>query len=293
MSRHFEKRDKVVRKMTRDGVVEQNLATGEQERISQRGQDFALRKNEPTQYIGRGRQQPKEGGQRRKTSYQNRAEPADHFVQPEGAATSPMPDTPTHEDWKPDTAADVPGEDVRHSPEPDTGRRGGIDHPARPQFTEGADNPAPPDIPRPKVSPRRNTKYYIGFRVEPAQQSSSPGDTPRPEDSSTPGKRPRLQFDKNEQAPGAAPASNKKPGGKADAAPPKFDQRRHNARRRLLHEHNPHTPGKKRPLPAAAGKSSAGFAAREASGQIHRKVSEVEHENVGVEAAHKAELAGE
>ena len=43
ITREYEKRDKKVHKMTRDGLVERNLATGEDTRISGRGQDFDLR----------------------------------------------------------------------------------------------------------------------------------------------------------------------------------------------------------------------------------------------------------
>lgn len=39
----FKARDKKTHKMTRDGLVERNAATGEESRISQRGQDFRLR----------------------------------------------------------------------------------------------------------------------------------------------------------------------------------------------------------------------------------------------------------
>ncbi|GHU79378.1 hypothetical protein FACS1894191_2040 [Clostridia bacterium] len=71
MSRQFEKRDKKVHKMTRDGLIEQNLSTGEEQRISQRGQDFQLRRDSPPQGAGEaprpvspgrtGRGQPRPG----------------------------------------------------------------------------------------------------------------------------------------------------------------------------------------------------------------------------------------
>ena len=71
MSREFEKRGKKVHKMTRDGLVEKNLSTGEEQRISQRGQDFQLRRDSPPQGAGEalrpvspgrtGRGQPRPG----------------------------------------------------------------------------------------------------------------------------------------------------------------------------------------------------------------------------------------
>ena len=44
---------------------------------------------------------------------------------------------------------------------------------------------------------------------------------------------------------------------------------------------------------AAAGKAFVHTALREASRDAHQEISEIEHENVGLEAAHKAEMAVE
>ena len=46
IARYFQKRGKQVQKMTRDGLVEKNLSTGDENRLSQRGQDFELRKHD-------------------------------------------------------------------------------------------------------------------------------------------------------------------------------------------------------------------------------------------------------
>ena len=43
ISREYYKRGKKVQRMTRDGLVEKNLATGEETRVTQRGQDFNLK----------------------------------------------------------------------------------------------------------------------------------------------------------------------------------------------------------------------------------------------------------
>jgi hypothetical protein len=138
------------------------------------------------------------------------------------------------------------------------------------------------------------------------------------------GKPSRLQFSGDERPPGSepvAPANRKletarqkaeQAGDKLaqarDKLPSKkklvrarvFDEQQNKVKSRLQFENTPLAPGEKRfKLPAAASlplnaaKGAAKMAGRGVNSQFHHKMYEAEHENVGVQAAHRAEIAGE
>ena len=83
MSREFKSRDKKVQKMTKDGLVEINQSTGEESRISQRGQDFQL-----------GRDQPESGsppGSRPMADDGGRSHRGRHHPEPDAEAAAASP----------------------------------------------------------------------------------------------------------------------------------------------------------------------------------------------------------
>lgn len=54
----FSARDKKTHKMTKDGLIERNETTGDEQRISQRGQDFQMKQNQPDSQNLSGRSAP-------------------------------------------------------------------------------------------------------------------------------------------------------------------------------------------------------------------------------------------
>ena len=103
MSRkRFQAREKKVQKMGRDGLVEQNRATGEERRISQRTADTAFDRTRPAERedIRRPSVRGTDTGQKRKQprpTPETTAEPAKPLETPEYQADNtavPPPDTP-------------------------------------------------------------------------------------------------------------------------------------------------------------------------------------------------------
>ncbi len=79
-----------------------------------------------------------------------------------------------------------------------------------------------------------------------------------------------------------------------------YDEKNGKAKGKIQFERQPLAPGEKRraPIagmdtPVAVGKMGARMSAQSTHQEIHQKIHEVERENVGVEAAHRAEQAGE
>lgn len=364
MSREFHGREKKVQKMTKDGLVEKNLSTGEEQRISMRGQDFDLKKEQPDAG-GRGGDHSEPAGRQhrqqappdrepdtsrtssvtseesrfsssaddfRSTEQQNTphrqsrraqdfSERPAHSMPEDGSQTIPDVAAPLEtaraSDAPPSAAADggrLPVSDTRASRAPD--------RPGRLRTEQSADSSAPSSSPK-----QRGTKYSQRFAQEAAgtasegdgTQVAEPANAPT---TASPAKSSRLQFDKNELPPGAdAPADKKLRSAqhKADATGEKlerareklptkkqikvqrvYDEQKKKAKTKFQFEDAPRAPGEKlfKPpaivsKPAAAVKGAAGAAALSARGKFHQKIHQVEDENVGVKAGHRAEMAGE
>ena len=183
---------------------------------------------------------------------------------------------------------------------------------ADPAHTESPDipgaSPAPRDAPdsrlrfenedAPGTTPPQGTPSTSGQNVQKSRQGKfrRDGEKARPSD--------RLRHDEapppggDSAAPDGEPAadSGPRPGGKKAAR----DSKRMNkskfraektgakldkARDKLAKQKPPKKPGPVKTVGRATG--------RQVHGYVHKKIHEVEHENVGVEAAHKTELVGE
>lgn len=170
MSREFRSRDKKVQKMTKDGLVEINQSTSEEQRISQRGQDFQLSRGQPEHSPPPGSRPSADAGGR-----SHRAHP-----QPEPgvgtAAPSPY-DTGGHSEpgadaspttiytEQPVTHSGRPSGDVSRGPassmpEDMDGGRAASERPARSRFHEGAGSSAPSPSPERRQG---GTKYSQRF----------------------------------------------------------------------------------------------------------------------------------
>lgn len=250
MSREFKSRDKKVQKMTKDGLVEINQSTGEESRISQRGQDFQL-----------GRSQPESGssfGSRPPADDSGRSHRGRHHPEPDAGTATPSPyETGGHQEPGPDAGPTSHNEQAAQESRPS----GDFSRGPASSVPEGADSPRqggrrpltstkygqpetpletgrPPGSHSPDAEPaspkQRGTKYSQRFA-----QETAPADSLRAEPASdkaaepsvpTSGAKPsRLQFSKDELPPGVEPAPDKKLDRaryKAEAAHAKLDAAR-------------------------------------------------------------------
>lgn len=250
----FRAKEKKFHKMTRDGLVERGAASGEETRISGREQDFDLRQ---------ARDSP--------DSLENLSAKARHTRQQrpkDGNAPQAEPvedaDASPLEDLQPETHEDAPREEPREK------------------------------------SGNRRTRYQQKFSES---SSASEAATEQPRTS-------KLQFAEDELPPDAPGKKLVKAQQKAERTARKLEQaegslpaRRKlrlevepdaatgNAKRRLKFEkevisQQEHIKGAKPLRPVKKGANAA-------IGYAHKKIYENEHENVGIEAAHRTELVAE
>lgn len=349
--------------MTRDGLVEKNLATGEETRVSQRGQDFELRQKEPeaghsfdpqARPTGSTRHQPPpveqsptadirqdtyapDGSEYSPSSqYSHSAEPPPRPMEAarptarayesrsHEAPAGPKP-RPKQADFSTRNATFEADTATPH--ETPSGAAAARHSPENPLFqhqngTENVPNaPHPPDTgkgrlkftgeqraaqPRTKAK-QRGTKYSQQF----SQDAVKPEDTGKtPADSAQPPPSSRLQFTADELPPdkklsklqqqsdkNAAKlekARGKLPTKKRMQTQRVYDEAKGKAKTKLTLEKEVLPPGSKPDvLPVKAGKMAGRGVTRAGTNKLHQKISEVEHENVGVKAVHKVEQTAE
>ena len=323
IDREFTKRDKKVAKMTKDGLVERNLATGEEVRVSQRGQDFRLSSEQAEkQSFTPGRDNSSGRTRRKQKASPNRT----------GWFEIPAQDTPEEPLAQSAPEAHFSGvhESLLDPPLPENDRVARMDEPGRMPFDmddrQSAQDDAPPadspgrlrfDRTAKAKNRQRGTQYQREFTKD-GESTASAGfqpDTGAAPDASTP-KPPsgsKLQFDPSETAPTTDPPNKKKldkatrQAEKADAKlnaareklPTKrrakmekgFDPETGKVGRRLHFEKTVKSQGEHfaGPLPLRPVKAAGNMA----SGFVHKKIYQVQEDNVGVKAAHKAELLAE
>ena len=262
--KEFKSRDKLTQRMTRDGAVQDNQATGEEIHISERDAEKQLSPNGQPVQMGKrdasmnpAEDAPKHGRQLRP---QEQKEPEKEQSKPQ---------QPSAEPFQPQG-----GSPVSHIPQdiPTSAAPGGT---AEKLFDRAA---AEHDA--------HKVRQAVRMSRDAAQQRYSAS---------------RLQFSEEERA---APELHKhihraeKAADKLDAAqaaiPKKrvlrkervFDEASGTAKAKLRFDTVDKSPPKLKPNPL-------GRPLREAAVQAHGKIHEVEHENVGVESGHKAEELAE
>ena len=262
--KEFKSRDKLTQRMTRDGAVQDNQATGEEIHISERDAEKQLSPNGQPVQMGKrdapmnpAEDAPKHGRQLRP---QEQKEPEKEQSRPQ---------QPSAEPFQPQG-----GSPVSHIPQdiPTSAAPGGT---AEKLFDRAA---AEHDA--------HKVRQAVRMSRDAAQQRYSAS---------------RLQFSEEERA---APELHKhihraeKAADKLDAAqaaiPKKrvlrkervFDEASGTAKTKLRFDTVDKSPPKLKPNPL-------GRPLREAAVQAHGKIHEVEHENVGVESGHKAEELAE
>ena len=262
--KEFKSRDKLTQRMTRDGAVQDNQATGEEIHISERDEEKQLSPNGQPVQMGKrdapmnpAEDAPKHGRQLRPQE------------QKEPEKEQPKPQQPSAEPFQPQS-----GSPVSHIPQdiPTSAAPGGT---AEKLFDRAA---AEHDA--------HKARQTVRMSRDAAQQRYSAS---------------RLQFSEEERA---APELHKhihraeKAADKLDAAqaaiPKKrvlrkervFDEASGTAKTKLRFDTVDKSPPKLKPNPL-------GRPLREVAVQAHGKIHEVEHENVGVESGHKAEELAE
>ena len=103
--KRFQSRAKTVQKLGRDGLVEQNMATGEEKRVSQRTSDISFGPARPQEQAAGHRAAQRSGGDSASPGKKRRKQPrpvqqtAEEAAYATPAPTSvpeaPMPDTPS------------------------------------------------------------------------------------------------------------------------------------------------------------------------------------------------------
>lgn len=305
----FQAKDKLLQKMTRDGLVQVNAATGEETRISQRGKDFNLQKG--------------------KTSGQEAIAPIPGKVQKAPRRLPPLlKDAESIKGANPVTGSELPED---RNKLPDLGQttqvppiiQGVSDNRTSEQAEESSlqtENKSGdllglrqglgiekirkgPAVPADKAAPQKSTAYYQRFSKDTAsppndQQPTQTGSTPKPD---------RLKFSPEEQAaPGRKLARAQKqaentekklekarsrlPERKKLRVAQAYDEKRKKQRYKICFEtevksKQSHLKGAMPLRPIKAGVNSMGYA--------HNKLFQSEQENVGTKAANKGELLAE
>lgn len=318
----FQAKDKIIHKMTGDGLIEINETKGETKLVSQRGQDFNLQQGQPERSgdITGGavhiRRQETARAEETYSQVGNMSEPKTIRIRKSGeyhrhgkqpfisenaqrpaktATEQPRPTPPTERQQ-----AQNPRK-LRHnaadSATPETGRPSDEQSWSRLRFDDSEQ--ATPH----KKRAQRGTQYSRRF----SEDAEKPVETPTaenvkedardapPSEVSDPSKTSKLQFAPEESAPPKnrklEKAQKKLPKKRRIKLDQTVDAGTGKPKRRLHFEsevksRRAHLKG---PLPLRPVK----FGAKAAIGYGHKKIHQVEQENVGVQAAHKGELLAE
>lgn len=315
----YQAKDKILHKMTRDGLVEVNAVTGEEIRVSKRDADFRLRPgNDPERS-----QIPRtsDATHNRCRAIPMQGTPNSGIKQADVLLVSPLPTVQvipdsskveppgrTEEPLSPESSVpNAATSGLVHTLRSRHGRRGKsiqegkFDHRGNTESADraGRDSPYSSDNPpTPSAGKQKKTAYYQKFYEESHSSGGQPvsGRQTAPPTQETPRSPGRLQFTGEEQAP---------PGKKLLKAQRQAEQtadRLEKARQKL--------PKKKKRLTGKLGFEPEIKSGREhlqgprllhpvragtefALGTVHGKLNQAEQENVGTEAAHKGALLTE
>ena len=317
-------RDKKVQKMSRDGLVERNVTSGDEKRVSMRGAEFLLRDNplddqsfsqlgtssDPTMRKKRIQRRyhrpvlsqddagpqisPARGMPQKPHTQTGKAVPVS-----ETPLNMPPPDNPTRD------LREQPGVSGRLRPKENTELR----HDQRSPLLHEPSEPGGTAIPSQEKAPDGEHGRPIRPKRPAESAQAVPGDNTAPPPK--PDKPGKLKFTPEESPPQPekgrkhrkAECKYERAVKKLDAAqdnlPTKrkaridrvFDEDSGTSRRKLRFENevisqSEHVKGSLPMRPLKAGINMG-------IGYAHRKLLQVEHENVGIKAAHKTELAAE
>ena len=263
ISLEYDKRDKKVHKMTRDGLAEQNLATGEETRISDRERDFNLQKAQEPVSV---RQAISES--RSRHSPRHTKEMPQNTDNPPVSMADPLPQA--------EQEAPLPEQDDRrryddtHGEFSETARRRRGAAYQRQSAAGAAKNAADGQSPEPK-------------KLRFSEKETPPADAP---------KKVKKTYEKAERSAAKAESARRKlPKKHSIRMEKRLDEKSGKPKRQLRFDEEVKTRREhlKGSLPSRPVKAGANAAI----GYAHKKIGQTEQENVGVEAAHKGGLAAE
>lgn len=300
----FRSRDKKVHKMGRDGLVEQNRTTGEEQRVSQRLEDVSFEKDRPQEQAAGHRAAKRVA--RQQQSLQD-ADPMEGHSAPEvwGPAGAPASmrdagDKPiirkqSQERPEPESAVPCkpPPRDSRRSGTVEQSADGKTVESGRLKFTAEEE---------PQEGRTRRTKKRLRFEdAAPSSDGTAPdgqdaGTEPMDEPEKASHEKAHRQYEKarrrvEQSGKKLEKAQSKLPARRKIQLSRQYDRDTGKVRRRLRFEQEviPETPS----LSKRAVKGAVQTAKAAAVFKVHTKIREVEQQNVAVEAAHKGEFLAE
>lgn len=315
MSRHenrageFRSRDKKVQKMTRDGLVEANLTTGQEQRVSQRTADICFDRARPEPGVpakeGRGksqRQRPKQSDM----GIAEELEPVptsapmrdagDRPMERTADADAPISSLPATEKQRP---RDRGGGQSAPAPRPNQRAqyRPKSEEPPAAQEPEAVAEDAAKDLPE---NPRSRLQFEAPqpdreHGAAPPGAASASEKTGKAADGTARQKRRYEKAQRRVQSTGAKleKAKEKLPQKRRLKLEKRYDSDSGKMKRHLLFEPEVIPQGDKGTLLKRVGKTALRGAGMEALHTGHQKLREVERQNVAVESAHKVETVGE
>lgn len=305
--------------MTRDGLVEYDLATGEKSRISKRDAEFDFRAHTDGsgENYAHARRPAETDSRSKKWQYtQSKSDGPGTPASKVQESFSSSEEVPPEQDQATDTQQepaehqiDPPGERTVRQPEKAKQRQHGTQYQRK--FIDKrtlSDSESTPDVEQASFDSTRDSSAGGTSGSSPGSSGTS-GAAPSAADTRKPSKSGRLQFTKDEVLPeetqkltklrGKAERNAEKLEQAKEQLPAKrrvcskmeFDEKTGTSKRRLQVEKEVKTKGQH--LKGTAATRPVKTAGNAALDFGHRKISEVEHENVGTEAAHKGERIAE
>lgn len=313
----FRSRDKKVHKMGRDGLIEQNQTTGEEQRISQRLADVSFEKGRPQEQAAGHRAakrvgRPNPQGQQTPAQTLREADPMEGLEAPEVWGPSGAPasmrdagDKPVVKK-RPQTKAE-PEEPIPRKPPPRDSRRN-QEKPEKQSASRrtgesGRLKFAAGEKPQEERGKPAQKRPRFEDAVPPPVEDTAPdvqnagADTPdNPGDAAQ--DRPHRQYEKakrrvEQSGRKLEKAQGKLPTRRKIQLSRQYDSGTGRVRRRLQFEQEAIPEHEKPGLPKRAAKGAVQTAKTAAIFKAHMKIREVEQQNVAVEAAHKGEFLAE
>ena len=263
-------RDKMVTRMTRDGVVEDNLTEGTSERVSKRLEDAQL--------IAPHDAEPGDIAEEVRRRRQLRP---DELENAEGQTKAEMQSTDTVPEYKPGELP-VSENAASYSPHPETHHTPRVDY-----GKAFADNAFTGKVSRPRAERQIDGNAVLERATETSAEMPDFG-----EETLSSGRIERLERKSQKAHERLDAAREKLPTKKVLKKERVFDEKTGKGKTRLHFEDELKVPKGQSKLQFEADKTVRKVGDTLASG-IHGKIHEVEQENSGVEAAHKTEITGE
>ena len=307
----FQAREKKVQKMSRDGLVEQNRATGEEQRISGRLADVSFGK-ERTADTALGRSAKARASQSSGRASPGRGKPSRELVEKlenpvETAENAPEELDRQEEPEEPEGSASRSPEQLKQEGKPRAARPKEVSGKGRLRFEKDEDSREIPET-RSKSRARQPVKKEgaagsegktrLQFEPEERAQNGETGETEEAGAAQKETPREKKRYEKAQQRVEKSgrkleKAQAKLPTRRRITLEKRYDSEAGRTRRRLQFEAEVIPEYESPSLPKRAGKAAGRTVKNAAVLKAHMKMREVERDNVAVEAAHKGEFLAE